>query len=161
MLSLYSKVVKFFLCYACIHFILFFNLIYLKAWAGCKSKDNKDYMSLRLEMIQGQIISRGIKDSAVLEAMDKVPRHAFVPEKLQSKAYIDSPLPIGEGQTISQPYVVAFMTESLQLKKTDRVLEIGTGSGYQAAILAEIVKEVFTIEIIFVGSNLTIVILLY
>jgi protein-L-isoaspartate(D-aspartate) O-methyltransferase len=83
----------------------------------------------------------------VLEAMKKIPRHLFVDESLKGRAYGDHPLPIGEGQTISQPYVVAWMTEALKLKSSDRVLEIGTGSGYQAAVLAEIVKEVYTIEI--------------
>jgi len=99
-------------------------------------------------MVDSQIKSRGIADEYVLLAMKKVPRHEFVPENLQSEAYIDDPLPIGESQTISQPYIVAYMTEQLKLKKTDKVLEIGTGSGYQAAILAEIVDSVFTIEII-------------
>jgi protein-L-isoaspartate(D-aspartate) O-methyltransferase len=102
----------------------------------------------RERMVRQQLISRGIKSKAVLDAMRKVERHRFVPEALAHEAYNDYPLPIGEGQTISQPYIVAFMTEALQLKPTDRVLEIGTGSGYQAAILAEICKEVYTIEII-------------
>jgi len=101
----------------------------------------------RLRMVQDQLIRRGIKDKRVLEAMKKVPRHLFVDKSLRHRAYGDHPLPIGEGQTISQPYVVALMTEALNLKPSDRVLEIGTGSGYQAAVLAEIVKEVFTIEI--------------
>ncbi|MEF9476319.1 MAG: protein-L-isoaspartate(D-aspartate) O-methyltransferase [Candidatus Mariimomonas ferrooxydans] len=90
---------------------------------------------------------RGIKDKKVLNAMSKIPRHRFVDKSLMSRAYGDHPLPIGEGQTISQPYIVAMMTEALKLKPSDRVLEIGTGSGYQAAVLAEIVKEVYTIEI--------------
>ncbi|HUT62573.1 MAG TPA: protein-L-isoaspartate(D-aspartate) O-methyltransferase, partial [Anaerolineae bacterium] len=102
----------------------------------------------RQKMVVHQIAARGIKDTRVLEAMNKVPRHLFVPDGYLSSAYADYPLPIGEGQTISQPYIVAFMTESLDLKPDDRVLEIGTGSGYQAAILAEIVHEVYTIEII-------------
>jgi protein-L-isoaspartate(D-aspartate) O-methyltransferase len=91
---------------------------------------------------------RDIRDPAVLRAMEKVPRHRFVPRGVMGAAYDDYPLPIGYGQTISQPYVVAFMTEQLELKPGDRVLEIGTGSGYQAAILAEIVADVYTIEII-------------
>lgn len=100
----------------------------------------------REKMVELQIIRRGIKDPLVLAAMRKVPRHLFVPEPLRSQAYEDHPLPIGERQTISQPYIVALMTEALRLKDTDRVLEVGTGSGYQTAILAEIVKHVFTIE---------------
>jgi protein-L-isoaspartate(D-aspartate) O-methyltransferase len=102
----------------------------------------------RYQMVQQQIAWRGIRDTLVLNAMRKVPRHLFVPDYLVAQAYFDSPLPIGEGQTISQPYIVAFMTEALKLQGNERVLEIGTGSGYQAAILAEIVKEVYTIEIV-------------
>jgi protein-L-isoaspartate(D-aspartate) O-methyltransferase len=98
-------------------------------------------------MVKHDITGRGIKDKKVLEVMGRIPRHLFVDESLRGQAYADHPLPIGEGQTISQPYVVALMTEALRLKPTDRVLEIGTGSGYQAAVLAEIVKEVCTIEI--------------
>ena len=101
----------------------------------------------RLNMVRNQIENRGIVDSRVLEAMRKVPRHLFVPENLRARAYRDSPLPIGEGQTISQPYIVALMTESLDLLPGDRVLEIGTGSGYQASILAELTSQVFTVEI--------------
>lgn len=99
-------------------------------------------------MVDRQIRQRGVTDQDVLEAMERVPRHEFVPSEYQSQAYADRPLPIGHGQTISQPYIVALMTELLELKNTDRVLEIGTGSGYQAAILAEIVGEVYTVEII-------------
>ena len=102
----------------------------------------------RMSMVESQIRRRGVTDQDVLEAMERVPRHEFVPNELKSQAYTDRPLPIGYGQTISQPYIVALMTELLQLKSTDRVLEIGTGSGYQAAILAEVVAEVYTIEII-------------
>ncbi len=98
-------------------------------------------------MVEKDIVGRGIVDQKVITAMLKVPRHMLVDEHLRSKAYNDHPLPIGEGQTISQPYVVAYMTEALMLKPDDRVLEIGTGSGYQAAILAEIVKEVYSVEI--------------
>lgn len=97
-------------------------------------------------MVSKQIASRGITDLNVLKAMSKVPRHLFVSEALMDQAYGDFPLPIGEQQTISQPYIVAEMTQALQLKKEDRVLEIGTGSGYQAAIMAEIVFRVYTIE---------------
>jgi protein-L-isoaspartate(D-aspartate) O-methyltransferase len=99
-------------------------------------------------MVETQIKARGIKDPRVLSAMLKVERHLFVPRGSQSSAYSDHPLPIGEGQTISQPYIVAFMTELLDLKGTEKVLEIGTGSGYQAAILAELAREVYTIEIV-------------
>lgn len=101
----------------------------------------------RLQMVEQDIEARGVKDALVLKAMRKVQRHLFVEESLWPNAYNDHPLPIGGGQTISQPYVVALMTEALGLKGGERVLEVGTGSGYQAAILAEIVKEVFTIEI--------------
>lgn len=102
----------------------------------------------RERMVSEQIEARGVKSRAVLKALRKVPRHIFVPEDMQSYAYHDEPLPIGEGQTISQPYIVAYMTEVLQLEGQEKVLEVGTGSGYQAAILAEIAKEVFTVEIV-------------
>jgi protein-L-isoaspartate(D-aspartate) O-methyltransferase len=105
------------------------------------------YMEKRQVMVENDIKGRGIKDKKVLDVMGRIPRHLFVDENLKNRAYADYPLPIGEGQTISQPYVVALMTESLRLKPIDRVLEIGTGSGYQAAVLAEMVKEVYTIEI--------------
>jgi protein-L-isoaspartate(D-aspartate) O-methyltransferase len=98
-------------------------------------------------MVEKDLKARGIKDPKVLEAMGKIPRQLFVKESLKDETYADHPLPIGEGQTISQPYVVALMTEAIRLKPGDRVLEIGTGSGYQAAVLAEIVKDVYTIEI--------------
>ena len=107
-----------------------------------------DYTRQRMKMVDDQIADRGIKDKNILAAMRKVPRHEFVPANLRREAYCDWPLPIGNGQTISQPYIVALMTDLLQPKSTDRILEIGTGSGYQAAVLAEIVKEVWTIEII-------------
>ncbi len=109
-------------------------------------KDALKYERLREVMIKKQIESRGIKDPKVLAAMGKVPRHLFVNEALADQAYGDFPLPIGEQQTISQPYIVAEMTQSLQLTEEDRVLEIGTGSGYQAAILSEIVFRVYTVE---------------
>ena len=102
----------------------------------------------RTRMVDEQLRARGIHDARVLDAMRRVPRHEFVPEPQRSQAYIDSPLPIGHGQTISQPYIVAFMTEALQVGPEHRVLEIGTGSGYQAAVLATLAKEVFTIEIV-------------
>jgi len=99
-------------------------------------------------MVEDQVVSRGVKDPLVLDAMRTVPRHLFVPETYRKYAYEDKPLPIGEGQTISQPYIVALMTELAKVSVKDRVLEIGTGSGYQAAILAEIAAEVYTIEIV-------------
>ena len=102
----------------------------------------------RQRMVDQQIRARGIENAAVIEAMRRVPRHLFVPEPERSAAYADSPLSIGFAQTISQPYIVGFMSEALEVGKTDRVLEIGTGSGYQAAILAELAREVFTIEIV-------------
>ncbi len=106
----------------------------------------KDFKNLRKEMVQYQLRSRGIKDERVLQAMETVERHLFVGEDLRGNAYDDSALPIGEGQTISQPYMVAIMTELLELKGDEKVLEIGTGSGYQAAVLSLLAKEVFTIE---------------
>jgi protein-L-isoaspartate(D-aspartate) O-methyltransferase len=99
-------------------------------------------------MVDEQVIPRGIRDAAVVNAMRRVPRHQFVPHEYSALAYTDSPLPIGHGQTISQPSLVAMMTEALALKKTDKVLEVGTGSGYQAAILAELADKVMTIEIV-------------
>ena len=108
----------------------------------------EEFASLRERMVEEQIIARGVKDKKVIEVMKKVPRHLFVPEEYRQYSYEDEPLPIGEGQTISQPYIVAYMTEILELKEDDKVLEVGTGSGYQTAILAEIVKEVYTVEII-------------
>ncbi len=99
-------------------------------------------------MVKEQILARGIRDPRVLEALRKVPRHRFVPPALQASAYEDSALPIGLGHTTSQPYVVAIMTEALELKPQDRVLEIGTGSGYQAAVLSLLVREVYSIEIV-------------
>ena len=106
------------------------------------------FEAARKDMVERQIASRGIADPEVLRAMRTVPRHLFVPENLLSRAYDDGPLPIGYGQTISQPYIVAYMTEALRLKKGDTVLEIGTGSGYQAAVLSPLVKRVCTMEII-------------
>lgn len=102
----------------------------------------------RERMVRQQIEARGIRDEEVLAAMRRVPRHRFVPERFVDQAYADHPLPIGHGQTISQPYIVAMMTEALQVEPGDRILEIGTGSGYQAAVLAEVGAEVYTIEII-------------
>jgi protein-L-isoaspartate(D-aspartate) O-methyltransferase len=108
-----------------------------------------DFTTARNRMVDSQLVSRGIKDAKVLLAMRKVPRHRFVEEALISQAYGDYPLPIGEKQTISQPYIVALMTEALELKGTERVLEIGTGSGYQTTILAELAEKVYSIERIY------------
>lgn len=105
-----------------------------------------DFPKARGKMVEEQIIARGIKDPRVIAAMKKVPRHLFVEEALQNQAYSDHPLPIGEKQTISQPYMVALMTEAMQLTGEERVLEIGAGSGYQTAILAELAREVYSIE---------------
>jgi protein-L-isoaspartate(D-aspartate) O-methyltransferase len=105
-----------------------------------------DFKELRDFMVKTQLIPRGIKDERVLNAMKKVPRHLFIDESMQYKAYDDMALPIGEGQTISQPYMVAVMTQLLELKGNEKVLEIGTGSGYQAAILAELAEEVYSVE---------------
>lgn len=121
-----------------VYFILF--------WAPCIPFQNDQ--NLRNTMVRNQIAARGISHQPTLEAMRKVQRHIFVPARYQKNAYDDTPLPIGYGQTISQPLMVASMTSLLKPKKTDRVLEIGTGSGYQAAVLAELVDEVYTIEIV-------------
>ncbi len=112
------------------------------------SNTKGDFKAMSEGMVETQIKARGVRDPRVLSAMLKVKRHLFVPGDLQSSSYEDRPLPIGEGQTISQPYIVAFMTEQLELKGTEKVLEVGTGSGYQAAILGELAKEVYTIEIV-------------
>lgn len=106
-----------------------------------------DFSQKRMQMVELQLRGRDILDKKVLEVMGRVPRHKFVDESLWDEAYADHPLPIGEGQTISQPYVVALMTQALNLTGSEKVLEIGTGSGYQAAVLAEIVEEVYTVEI--------------
>ena len=108
----------------------------------------QDYDARRSSMVESQLVRRGISDEAVLKAMRSVPRHSLIPKAYVASAYADRPLPIGFGQTISQPFIVAFMTELLALEPGDRVLEVGTGSGYQASILAEIVGEVYTIEIV-------------
>jgi protein-L-isoaspartate(D-aspartate) O-methyltransferase len=110
--------------------------------------DNVLFISGRMRMVDEQLVTRGIRDAAVLSAMRTVPRHHFVPEQYRAQAYHDGPLAIGHGQTISQPYVVASMTEHLELEPGNKVLEIGTGCGYQAAVLAEITDKVFSIEMI-------------
>jgi len=109
-------------------------------------KEDSEYKLERQRMVEDQFLSRDIRDARVLEAMQKVPRHIFVPEEHRHLAYRDSPLPIGESQTISQPYIVALMTQMLGLKGDETVLEIGTGSGYQAAVLSQVAHEVHTVE---------------
>lgn len=123
------------------------TLYVVAGWLFAEATDEV-YTERRQSMVSSQIADRGIEDRAVLDAMTAVRRHRFVPEYYRGEAYNDYPLPIGEEQTISQPYIVALMTELLTLQKDDKVLEIGTGSGYQAAVLAEIVDSVFTIEIV-------------
>jgi len=112
-----------------------------------KAADEESYRQARETMVSQQIEARGVRDPEVLRAMRKVPRHLFVPEDGRHVAYRDAPLPIGRGQTISQPYIVALMTELVRPHATDRSLEVGTGSGYQAAVLGEIVEHVYTIEL--------------
>lgn len=124
------------------------TMILLLIVAGFFVLQEDEYKEARYEMVEEQIERRGIKDEAVLAAFRNVERHKFVPGNYKDDAYSDSPLPIGYGQTISQPFIVAYMTEIIEPGKNDKVLEIGTGSGYQAAVLAEIVNEVYTIEII-------------
>jgi protein-L-isoaspartate(D-aspartate) O-methyltransferase len=113
---------------------------------GLQAQD--EFSHQRREMVKDQIADRGIKDSATLEAMEAVPRHEFVPEDYREYAYHDGPLPIGYGQTISQPYIVALMTELANLSKGKKALEVGTGSGYQAAVLSQIIDSVYTVEIV-------------
>jgi len=141
------------------HFIAFLiTAVFPSLLMGQVQEDTTKYRQARERMVLSQIRSRGISDNNVLKAMSQVLRHRFVPKELASQAYADHPLPIGEGQTISQPYIVALMTESLELKGHERVLEIGTGSGYQAAILANVAKDVYTIEIkekLFAKANRT------
>jgi protein-L-isoaspartate(D-aspartate) O-methyltransferase len=108
--------------------------------------ERNHYAEPREKMVREQIAGRGVRDTSVLEAMRKVPRHLFIPDELRDRAYEDSPLPIGNGQTISQPYMVAWMTDLLRLQEGDRVLEVGTGSGYQAAVLCELASRVYSIE---------------
>jgi len=110
--------------------------------------EENPYRAARDSMVREQIAARGVEEEAVLDALRSVPRHEFVPDKYLNQAYADHPLPIGHGQTISQPYIVALMTEELKVEPGDRVLEVGTGSGYQAAVLAEMGLEVYTVEII-------------
>src|SRR5256885_8908958 len=125
-------------------------MVVFLAASGCHKNPStsSEFSAERQKMVDEQIKARGIRDERVLTAMAKVPREAFLPENVRAQAYSDSALPIGHDQTISQPFIVAFMTEQLRPQPTDRVLEIGTGTGYQSAILAELVKDVYTIEII-------------
>jgi len=118
------------------------------ACAGAHTNGQDNFETLRERMVDTQIRARDVRNETVLQAMRRVPRHLFVPDEMRTSAYDDRPLPIGHGQTISQPYIVAYMTEALQLTAAHTVLEIGTGSGYQAAVLAEIVKQVYSIEIV-------------
>jgi protein-L-isoaspartate(D-aspartate) O-methyltransferase len=134
--------------------LLSFTILFAVAMVACASRvDNGTWSEdslerRRREMVAAQLESREINDARVLEAMRKVPRHLFVPPEMSEYAYADSPLPIGEGQTISQPYIVALMSQTAVPQPHYRALEIGTGSGYQAAVLAELVKEVYSIEIV-------------
>ena len=121
-------------------------LLLIPAMSSLRAQDDR-FSFHRQSMVEDQIVRRGVRNPDVVRAMGEVPRHAFVPDHLQSQAYQDGPLAIGSGQTISQPYIVALMTELLDLDGDEKVLEIGTGSGYQAAVLARVAREVYTIEI--------------
>jgi protein-L-isoaspartate(D-aspartate) O-methyltransferase len=127
-------------------------LVHCSGWSGGSAAPQaisaETFEQLRLDMVRRQIEARGVKDPEVLEAMSRVPRHQFVPDASRAEAYDDHPLPIGDGQTISQPYIVALMSELLKLEKDHKVLEIGTGSGYQAAVLSLLAGEVYSIEIV-------------
>ena len=128
--------------------LLLFFLSGCRANSHQSEKDVSDrYAAERKQMVEEQIVARGIREKNIIDAFLRVERHRFVPERYAAHAYEDGPLPIGEGQTISQPYIVAYMTHVLNLSRSDKVLEIGTGSGYQAAILAELSDHVYTIEI--------------
>ena len=137
----------------CIQSISFGFSVFYKITSLFKEREKVNWEEERLKMVDNQIIKRGIKDERVLEAMRKIPRHLFVPIDQRNNAYEDCPLSIGEGQTISQPYMVACMTEALRLQGNEKVLELGTGSGYQTAILAELAESVYTIERIIVLSE--------
>lgn len=118
------------------------------AASSCERGKIVNYGEARKRMVEREIVGRGIEDQRVINAMMKVPRHLFIPEENMHYSYYNLPVPIGYGQTISSPFIVALMTQELEIKSTDRVLEVGTGSGYQAAILAELAEEVYTVEII-------------
>jgi len=128
--------------------LLTLSAAFLLSTARCTSQGEQSHDEPRRLMVEEQLLGRDIKDPRVLAAMGRVPRHLFVPAALRFRAYADHPLPIGNGQTISQPYIVALMTQLAEVEPDDVVLEIGTGSGYQAAVLSEIAKEVYTIEIV-------------
>ena len=128
--------------------ILIFIVFACGQQTSINQRSEKMYEKMRLSMVEEQIKRRGVKDESVLVAMREVPRHEFVPDHLKKYAYADEPLPIGEDQTISQPYIVAYMTEYLRLEKEDKVLEIGTGSGYQTAVLAHVAAKVYSIEVV-------------
>jgi protein-L-isoaspartate(D-aspartate) O-methyltransferase len=121
--------------------------LFSNAFPQIHPKDDEAFVRKRLAMVEDQVAARGVRDPVVLEALRTVPRHLFVPAELKDEAYGDYPLPIGEGQTISQPYIVGLMTQSLDLGKGERVLEVGTGSGYQAAVLARLAGAVYSVEI--------------
>lgn len=122
--------------------------VFLAACSDAKPPVSADLTAQRHQMVESQIAARGITDPATLEAMRAVPRHEFLPMRLRDEAYMDYPLPIGHGQTISQPFIVAFMTEAIRPKPGEKILEIGAGSGYQAAILAQMGVDVYTVEIV-------------
>lgn len=128
--------------------VLFSLLLFVTNSCDCQKTNDDNYHNQRKQMVNEQIKERGIETNEILEAFKTVPRHLFVPIEIRNRAYGDYPLPIGYGQTISQPYIVAYMTEVLQPNKHMKVLEVGTGSGYQAAILSVLCKEVYTIEIV-------------
>lgn len=136
------------LCIRPVAALVLFGALAMPAGCGAQSGKNSDMTEERNDMVREQIERRGIRDERVLQAMRDVKRHLFVPGESVNDAYEDSPLPIGEGQTISQPYIVALMTELIEPDPSDRILEIGTGSGYQAAILSRLVGEVYSIEIV-------------
>ena len=131
-----------------LHCPAFTLLVFLSFFWADRAGAMEGFTRLRDRMVNEQIVDRGVTDPLVVGAMKRVPRHLFVPENQRAYAYGDYPLSIGHGQTISQPYIVAFMTEALCLKPEDRVLEIGTGSGYQAAVLSQLVREVYSIEVV-------------
>lgn len=139
---------RIFLAGAALFALLFFLSLIPARLPGAEQNEEAGFARARREMVEQQLRARRIKDPKVLEAMGQVPRHLFVGKKHRSSAYQDRPLPIGEGQTISQPYVVALMSELAELKGDEKVLEIGTGSGYQAAVLSHLAKEVYSVEIV-------------
>lgn len=144
------SVVKYFTAtsYTCSFMFSLTMVLSVAAFAQNKSPDDRKYQKMRLKMVEEQILTRGIGKGSVIKAMRDVPRHLFVPDDLRDQAYDDTPLPIGLEQTISQPAIVAYMTEAAGISKKDKVLEIGTGSGYQAAVLGEVAGEVYSIEIL-------------